>query len=188
MDNMPLFFENYVLKENAKTIMDYINNHQDDWGDLKEGRENYWTGRSIHFDRIKDEQILKILRDYREELFKKFYELSGVTRTIYNDILSLTRWPIGYELQPHADAEEPDGRPHPFPWRNFGTVGFLNEDFEGGELYLPNQNITIKAKAGYSAVFPGTVEYLHGVTKITSGCRYTIASFLTYDENHQMNF
>ena len=61
----------------------------------------------------------------------------------------------------------------------------MNDDFEGGELYLPNKNIVIKSKIGYSAIFPGTLEYLHGVKPIISGTRYTIASFLTYDQSHE---
>ena len=67
--------------------------------------------------------------------------------------------------------------------REFKLRGILNENFEGGMLYYPNKNIEIKPKKGYSAIHLGNLEYLHGVTKITHGSRYTIASFLTYDES-----
>ena len=49
--------------------------------------------------------------------------------------------------------------------------------------YFPNQKLEIQPKAGHTVFFPGTLEYLHGVSRITKGNRYTIASFLTYDQS-----
>jgi hypothetical protein len=179
---MPLFFHNAVITEHASSIIDYINKNPDSFGGLS---SNYWEGRTLQLGQIKDINILNILKKHKDELLSKFYELSKIKETVYIDSLHIVRWPVGYELNPHADGENPDGTKHEFSWRNFGTVTFLNEDFEGGDLYLPNQGLTIKAKTGCSAIFPGTLEYLHGVSKITSGVRYTLASFLTYDKSHE---
>jgi len=49
-------------------------------------------------------------------------------------------------------------------------------------LYYPERNIEIKPKKGHTAIHLGSMDCLHGVTKITKGSRYTIAAFLTYDE------
>jgi hypothetical protein len=185
MESMPLFFENSALLGRTQIIIDYINNHQEDFGEIK--KDDYWSGRSIFFHNIKDNTVKDILLQYKDELINKFHELSGIEDDVYYDTLHLARWPVGYELIPHADAVEPDGRDHPFPYRNFGTVGFLNENFEGGILYYPNKdNLQVTPKTGYSAIHTGGLDCLHGVTRITSGCRYTIASFLTYDKNRQM--
>ena len=185
MNNMPLIFQNAILNRYSSIIKSYIDGHQDDFGELD---GSYWGGRTIHIPKIKNINVVNILKEYKYELINNYYSLSEDSKPIYIDSLHLVRWPIGYELKPHADAENPDGAPHPFPWRNFGTVGFLNDDFEGGELYLPNKNIVIKSKIGHSVIFPGTLEYLHGVKPIISGTRYTIASFLTYDQSHEYKF
>jgi len=182
MNSMPLVFENRVIKENAPFIVNYIDNHKEDFGELG---SNYWQGRTIYMSRIKDDKVRSILKEHKELLLSEFYRLSEITQPVYIDSLHLVRWVEGYELKPHADGENPDGSKHEFHWRNFGTVTFLNEDFEGGILYLPNQKIEIPSKTGYSAIFPGTLEYLHGVTPVTKGVRYTIASFLTYDQSHE---
>jgi predicted 2-oxoglutarate/Fe(II)-dependent dioxygenase YbiX len=185
MKSMPLIFENPVIKKHAAEIIDYINSHQEEFGSLGPG---YWQGRTIYTSQIKDYRLIDILKEHKKFLLSEFVSLTACERDIYIDSLHLVRWTEGYELMPHADAENPDGSKHEFFWRDFGTVTFLNEDFEGGDLYLPNQNITIKAKVGYSAIFPGNLEYLHGVSKVTKGTRYTIASFLTYDKSREYAF
>jgi hypothetical protein len=183
MNTMPILFENKVIKNNASKIIDYINNHQKDFGELG---SDYWQGRTIYINQITDSEILQILKDHKNHMIEEFVKISGVDKPVYIDSLHLVRWTEGYELRPHADAEEPDGRPHPFPWRDFGTVTFLNEDFEGGILFYPNKdNLQVPAKTGHTAIHTGSIDCLHGVTPITKGVRYTIASFLTYDQSHE---
>jgi predicted 2-oxoglutarate/Fe(II)-dependent dioxygenase YbiX len=183
MNNMPLIFENKIIIKNASTIIDYINNHQADFGELG---SDYWQGRTIYLHQIQDINIIEILKAHKEHMIEEFVKLCFIDRPIYIDSLHLVRWTEGYQLHPHADSEEPDGRPHPFPWRDFGTVTFLNEDFEGGTLYYPNKNnLKVPAATGYTAIHAGSVDCLHGVTPVTKGVRYTIASFLTYDPRHE---
>lgn len=51
---------------------------------------------------------------------------------------------------------------------------FLNDDFEGGELYFPNQGITISPKKGMMIDFDAGAEYIHGVKRITKGERFAL--------------
>jgi predicted 2-oxoglutarate/Fe(II)-dependent dioxygenase YbiX len=91
-------------------------------------------------------------------------------------------------LHPHADSENPDGIPHPFPWRDFASVIYLNDDYDGGTIYFPNLNIELKPLPGTLITFPGTLRYLHGVRRVTGGMRHTIASFITFDESKRYDF
>ena len=183
MNNAPIIFENLIIKPNVEKIIGYINSHQSDFGELG---SNYWQGRTIYLNQIHDPEIVGILKDHKTYMIEEFRKLANIQKPLYIDSLHLVRWVEGYELKPHADAEEPNGKPHPFPWRDFGTVTFLNEDFEGGTLYYPNQNnLQVQPKSGYTAIHNGSIDHLHGVTPITKGVRYTIASFLTYDPKHE---
>jgi hypothetical protein len=96
---------------------------------------------------------------------------------------AVVRWPVGAMQFPHADKElheGPDaGTENEFPWYDIGTVFYLNEDYEGGELFFPLQNIKFKPKARAAYFFPGDKNYIHGVTKVTSGTRYTAPFFWT---------
>jgi len=95
----------------------------------------------------------------------------------------LVRWPVGSMQWPHADKElheGPDaGKPGNFPWYDIGTIFYLNEDYEGGRLHFPKQDVGIRPKKKAAYFFPGDLNYIHGVDIITSGVRYTSPWFWT---------
>ena len=84
----------------------------------------------------------------------------------------LVKWPVGSN-QPfhHDDAREKT---------IFTSVTYLNDDFEGGETYFTSEDLMVKPKLGRTILFDGK-KFEHGVKKITSGIRYTLA--LWYSSN-----
>lgn len=79
-------------------------------------------------------------------------------------------WSPGQKGDLHLDAQDPE------PFIEFSTIIYLSDpaDYEGGDIYFPNQNFRYKPRQ-YSAVFfPSSgSEYIHGITTITSGRRHT---------------
>lgn len=57
-----------------------------------------------------------------------------------------------------------------------------------GEIYFPRIGIKFKPEPGTMFLFPGTLKYLHGVKKITTGVRHTVATFLTFDNDKHDNY
>lgn len=58
------------------------------------------------------------------------------------------------------------------------VIIYLNDDYEGGELYFTQHDLKIKPKAGTLVSFPGTDQYLHGVANVLPGeTRYVISTF-----------
>lgn len=144
---------------------------------------NVWSGRVIYnhsFDGL--QELNKILLNSIKDKIKLEYNIDS---NLYPDYLGLVKWENGDFQHPHADGEE-IGKPHIYHWRNFGCVYYLNDNYEGGEIYFPNQNIEIKPKPNTLVFFPGTLEFLHGVRPVTNGTRYTLTSFWTYDINHSL--
>ena len=94
---------------------------------------------------------------------------------------TIVRWLPGQYQHPHADKELWEGvdagKPNDFPHNDIASLFYLNDDYEGGELYFPKQNIQFKPKAGSAYFFPGDMHYIHGVTEIKSGIRYTCPFF-----------
>lgn len=99
---------------------------------------------------------------------------------------ALVRWTPGTLQLPHADKElhlgDDAGKPNLFPHYDLAGLFYLNDEYEGGELYFPNQNVQFKPKKGGAYFFPGDMNYIHGITEITSGERYTCPFFWTITE------
>jgi prolyl 4-hydroxylase len=144
-----------------------------------------WNERVIHHPSLPNtlrQCNLAVLDTIRQKIRSDF----KLTKKLYPDYLGLVRWRIGDSQDPHADAENPDGSLHQYHWRKIGCVLYLNDDYQGGEIYFPNQRLELKPQPNTLMFFPGTLEYLHGVRSITSGVRYTLTSFWTFDRNHSI--
>ena len=112
--------------------------------------------------------------------------------------LQLLHYGTGGHYIPHVDAEtlytDEDGLEL---WektldRDISVVYFLNDDFEGGELFFPNLDLLIKPEAGTLVCFPSDHNYIHGVKPVTSGRRYSVVTWMrvkgmpSVDEINQM--
>ena len=88
-------------------------------------------------------------------------------------------------LNPHADRANPGGEPHGMPWRDFASIVYLNDDYEGGSLYFSALDMVIKPTAGTLVAFTGGFHHEHGITTITKGIRITLPAFYTFDRNQR---
>jgi len=69
--------------------------------------------------------------------------------------------------------------------RDLACVTYLNDDYEGGEVYFPFFDIEKKPKAGDMLMYPGNWPYLHGVRDV-QGMRYAVVVwFHTSPEMYQ---
>ena len=107
-----------------------------------------------------------------EDFFKVKVQPTGQT---------IVKWNPGQFQRPHADKElhfGPDaGLPNDFPHYDISSLFYINDDYEGGELYFPHQKIQFKPKRGSAYFFPGDMNYVHGVTEVTKSLRYTCPFF-----------
>lgn len=84
----------------------------------------------------------------------------------------------------HSDVYNPDGTRYDGDGRGddlkYSALLYLSEfgkDFTGGELYFPKQDLTIRPQKGLLVFFPGDLDHVHEVKKVTSGERYAIVMF-----------
>ena len=56
----------------------------------------------------------------------------------------------------------------------------LNDDYEGGELVFPNQDVVVKLKKGQAVAFPPYWTHPHYTNEPLNGTfRYTVNTWLT---------
>jgi predicted 2-oxoglutarate/Fe(II)-dependent dioxygenase YbiX len=177
--NYPIIKRNFLESTTSQLFVDYLKS-TNSWEACS---ESYWNKRSLNLRTMPD-SFRENMLDIRLSIKQIIMEAYDIKTDLYCDIFQFVRWIESNELLPHADSENPDGSPHPYSYREFSSIIYLNDDYEGGQIHFPNLNFEPKVHPGDLVIFPGTLDYLHGVTKITSGTRYTIAGFFTTDKRY----
>jgi len=193
--DMIIELENFMTEEEINflesaakkiTIWDYTEDHVNENGTVIYD-SSYWKDRVCSAPSLNknDPNIVPVivglfqrLQPIIEDFFKVKAQPTGQT---------IVRWLPGQFQRPHADKElheGPDaGLSNDFPWYDLASLFYLNDDYEGGELYFPNQGIQFKPKRGAAYFFPGDMNYIHGVTEIKGSIRYTVPFFWTILEH-----
>jgi len=183
-DNFMTAEELSFLSDAARsiTIWDITQTHYNEEGtviyDSKYWDDRVCTGERLDLNNKNISPAIKILQDRLTEEVNDFFNIDAWPTTT-----AIVRWLPGQLQNPHADKElhEGDnvGKPNDFPWYDIAGLFYLNDDYEGGQLYFPNQEVEFKPKAGSAYFFPGDLNYIHGVREITKGIRYVIPFFFT---------
>jgi predicted 2-oxoglutarate/Fe(II)-dependent dioxygenase YbiX len=144
---------------------------------------SFWDGRYIWQNNIPLTEIdaLRIMQQARFVAQITATQEFQPPKPLYSDTAQIVLWTEGIELTPHADNLEPDGRPNGTPHRRFSSLIYLNEDYDGGETYFPGFGVRVKPERGLLIIFGSGPEYVHGVTKVRRGKRYTYAGWFSCD-------
>lgn len=117
-------------------------------------------------------KVSNIVKDY----FLEKYEMLGTLE--FSRIFGVTMFK-GAILPAHRDEDANNEGLFDGKKRSHVCSLLLNDDYEGGELVFPDQNSSVRAKAGDMVVFPGYY-VSHGVAEITKGNRRVLLVFF-YD-------
>jgi hypothetical protein len=134
----------------------------DEWKETVEHRNNFW-----------DDKIIEIPKEYKNITDNIWNKTNLFFKGQYKitEYMTIQRQYTGEELKVHDD-------------RGYKTtleraiVIYLNEDYNGGEIWFPQHDVSYKPKAGSLISFPGTDEYLHGVKAVADGpTRFALSNF-----------
>lgn len=84
----------------------------------------------------------------------------------------LRKYKVGGDMGTHVDKNDLDPR-NTMDWT---LLVYLNENYEGGEIYFDKYDYSIKPKAGSAVIFPCLIS--HGVKRVLSGNKYYIFLFM----------
>ena len=93
----------------------------------------------------------------------------------YMEAVNFVKYGVGEHFDIHSD--------HGFSYVcTVSTVAYLNDDYEGGELWFKHLNQTIKPEAGDIVVFPSTFIYSHASLPVKSGVKYSAVTMFDYND------
>jgi hypothetical protein len=179
----PIIIQNFLSETELSFLLNYSKDSQELYNSHDSSCE-FWDKRCIYFHFIPDSQVQDLLFEKCIEMRNIIKNDSIISTNLYVEYPQFVKWEPGWELPPHCDNCEPDGiTPNATPWRSHGGVIYLNDDFEGGEIFYPKLDLEIRPNPGMMVIHPAGLEYLHGVKKVTEGIRHTISVFFTYDSS-----
>ena len=186
MTSYPKIIDDFISDEECKTLLDLAENGTVLFDAMTCGIPR-WDKRNIYTQSLlpNHKVVYDIILQVADRIQEKIRYLEN-DNNIWLEVPMYSRWlPGDHLVPPHADNIEQDGvTPNASPWRSHGIVLYLNDNFDGGEIFYKNHNITMKPKPRICAIHRGGIEDTHGVYEVQNGVRHTIVSFACKDKSH----
>jgi len=172
------------------------------WGELSpEGKRYHWLPAYVGYQQL--------MPDYRDCYDFKFKKTDIESDPSEESLLLQKIWQDVYDVQaPAVDDYRRDYNIMPLKyWEAFNfikygpgqhfkehhdhgysynctvsLVAYINDDYDGGELYFRLQGLNIKPKAGDLYIFPSNFMYPHQAMPVHSGTKYSIVTMLDYSK------
>lgn len=176
-----LVVEDFLSAEQCALIRDAFTASIDKLG--KNPVDGFWDEHVLWFGDIDPdaERAKAVMQQARFVAAYRIAEHFGISERLYSDSQQLVLWNEGRQMPVHVDNAHPDGSRHNTPHRDFASVVYLNDDFEGGEVYFPYAGLRLKPRVGMLVGFRGSADCPHGVTRVTKGVRYTMPGWYSRD-------
>jgi hypothetical protein len=98
----------------------------------------------------------------------------------YMEAINYVRYGEKQHFQVHTD--------HGFSYTcTMSSVMYLNDEYDGGELWFPYLDLEFKPEYGDIVLFPSTYIFAHAAKPVTSGVKYSAVTMFDYnDRNHDL--
>jgi predicted 2-oxoglutarate/Fe(II)-dependent dioxygenase YbiX len=92
--------------------------------------------------------------------------------------MNFVKYGKGQHFQEHTD--------HGYSYNaTVSLVGYLNDNYLGGEIFFSRQEVKIKPDAGDLLIFPSNFMYPHRAMPVEDGIKYSLVTMLDYtDRGH----
>lgn len=158
---------NFVPRSELNSLVSDLRNHSEEAWNLENVEKNsFWYGRNFQIKNLSNDsmEFIKYVEKALGTVFADYdriHEIQSILRTL----------PDGRALGDHKDNAAEDDKSN-----MFGVVLYLNEDYEGGEIYYKDLDLSYKPKSGDLVVHYAGLT--HGVHQVSKGIRYVVTSFV----------
>jgi hypothetical protein len=158
----------------AKTGYAQVDKKYRDCSDFKI-KKNTWDDSGKSESTLKLEKIWEDSYNAQLAPVEDYSQMFGLAPLKYWESFNFIKYGADQHFQVHSD--------HGYSYICvLSSVGYINDDYEGGELFFDKFNLKIKPRAGDLYLFPSSFIYSHAAMPITSGTKYSIVTMLDYLE------
>jgi len=178
-----VIYENFLTPEESASLIKVLDKQAENGG-IQWTPISFYESYSSILPKDGDPELEEFglpstfLSDVKAKMIEAVASIKGLDPKVIVEIGYHTqKWEPGAFARKHSDNTDEHGNTGPFERSRYAAFIYLNDDFEGGLLKFPDQDVEIDPKVGTLAVFDGGHKNMHEVTLITKGIRYTIGSF-----------
>jgi hypothetical protein len=132
-----------------------------------------WNDKILRINRF------KVTQKINDSIVSLFSGIDGIGSQ--SSVGIIQRQYEGVALTEHVDN-------HTDPSLVYALVAYVNDNYNGGEVFFSKFGISIKPKAGTLLAFPTTEQWTHGVTEVEAGpVRYVLPIFISRDNFYKEN-
>jgi hypothetical protein len=175
INNTPEKDWSFLYTEGLKTFCMEKFGRDDIYALVEEGKFEITEGWEDKNLEITNYSISRTVHERLSDLIKE----SDPRLTLNN--FSFQRMQSGVQLKSHTDQ-------HTDPSIKYATVIYINDDYEGGEVFFETKKLDLKPKPGSLLIFPGNEEFEHGVRHVKDGpIRYVVPGFIKVKDFYKEN-
>ena len=167
--------DNVISSEDAQTLISEMNNPSES-NPYPAFYENRNGGTALPYNKT----TLGLMKKYGDKTRETVKALYNLDNDVYVTKSYSSHWTEGSFGGPHIDDQEKE------PFIEYSAVIYLNEhpDFDGGKIYFPQKDFEYNPVKFSAVFFPQKdVSYIHGITEVTRGHRYTFLFHYSSDIN-----
>lgn len=159
--------------KNVYVIDNFLSNkeHQTLFNFVSSPDQISWIVEPWTTERTPKDSIPEDILDLLKKIFKtaRLNCINYYDTEVNDDFMGqylLTKWSSGSKMNPHVDT---DSQKH----QHIVCMYYINDSYDGGEIFFPDYDLKIKPKSNSVIMFPGNENYVHGVLEVLKGFRYT---------------
>lgn len=138
-------------------------------------KKNVFDDSGKSEDQLKLEKIWEECKEAQIAPVEDYRRMFNVAPLTYWESFNFVKYGPDQHFQVHSD--------HGYSYICvLSSVGYINDDYEGGEIFFDKFGITIKPQAGDLILFPSTYIYSHAALPVKNGTKYSIVTMLDYLE------
>jgi Rps23 Pro-64 3,4-dihydroxylase Tpa1-like proline 4-hydroxylase len=135
-------------------------------------RPNAVQGAGVEYESFK--ALYNDLTVFTKACVDNYSAFYGISMS-YMEAVNFVRYSTGQHFQVHAD--------HGFSYTcTISTVAYLNDDFEGGELWFPYIDQKYTPRRGDIVICPSNFIYSHASLPVKSGIKYSAVTMFDYND------
>jgi hypothetical protein len=187
-ENLIYKYDNIITDLECDIIFDYYkNNHNNNINNTN--ILPWFEGNTLYWNFLKNTSISKEIEISREMITECV--LKSYKEIIYPNTTTLVMWKEGKQMNIHKDNGY-ENEEHILGMREFTSVMYLNDNFEGGETIILKENSNeieykCKPQKGSVLIFKSDESCLHGVNKIEKGERLVLSMWFTKNVKYLEN-